>query len=137
MTRSRLIIPCTAVLVLFVAVAAAAGEPHRWRVVNVTDGDRRRQYAAPCPPPRHRRARAWAAVRHGIARPAGSLVKGKTVKVHDGGRDKYGRTLGRIEFEGQDVNRQIVTDGMAWVQQRSPAGCRRAGRTGRRQGPMG
>ena len=39
---------------------------------------------------------------------------GKAVKVYDDGRDKYGRTLGRIEVEGQDVNRQMVKDGLAW-----------------------
>ena len=42
------------------------------------------------------------------------LVMGKAVTVRDDGRDKWGRTLGRIEIEGQDVNRQIVVDGLAW-----------------------
>lgn len=39
---------------------------------------------------------------------------GKGVTVHNDGRDKYGRTLVRIEIEGQDVNRQMVADGLAW-----------------------
>ena len=39
---------------------------------------------------------------------------GKTVKVHDEGRDKYGRTLGRVEIDGQNVNRQMIADGLAW-----------------------
>jgi endonuclease YncB( thermonuclease family) len=43
-----------------------------------------------------------------------SLVMGKAVTVHDDGRDKWGRTLGRIEIEGQDVNRTLVAEGLAW-----------------------
>ena len=31
-----------------------------------------------------------------------------------GRADRYGRTLARIEVEGQDVNRQMVADGLAW-----------------------
>jgi endonuclease YncB( thermonuclease family) len=43
-----------------------------------------------------------------------AFTMGKAVRVHDDGRDKWGRTLGRIEVEGQDVNRQMVADGLAW-----------------------
>lgn len=42
------------------------------------------------------------------------LTKGKAATVHVVGRDKYGRTLGRIEVEGQDVNRAMVAAGLAW-----------------------
>jgi endonuclease YncB( thermonuclease family) len=42
------------------------------------------------------------------------LAMGKAVSVRNDGRDKWGRTLGRIEVEGQDVNRQMVADGLAW-----------------------
>lgn len=42
------------------------------------------------------------------------LTAGKTVAVNGSKRDRYGRTLGRVEVEGQDVNRQMVLDGMAW-----------------------
>ena len=31
-----------------------------------------------------------------------------------GKRDKYGRTVARIEVAGQDVNRQMVAEGLAW-----------------------
>jgi micrococcal nuclease len=47
-------------------------------------------------------------------RPAGRSVMGKAVTVRNDGRDKCGRTLGRIEIEGQNVNRQMVADGLAW-----------------------
>jgi micrococcal nuclease len=30
------------------------------------------------------------------------------------GVDRYGRTLARVEVEGQDVNRQMVAEGLAW-----------------------
>jgi endonuclease YncB( thermonuclease family) len=43
-----------------------------------------------------------------------AMVMGKAVTMHDDGKDKYGRTLGRIEIEGRDVNRQMVADGLAW-----------------------
>ena len=43
-----------------------------------------------------------------------ALAKGKMVTVHEHGHDKYGRTLGRIEIEGEDVNQTMVADGMAW-----------------------
>lgn len=42
------------------------------------------------------------------------MTMGKTVAVIGTKRDKYGRTLARIEVEGQDVNREMVAAGMAW-----------------------
>ena len=42
------------------------------------------------------------------------LVKGQTVAVIGSKRDKYGRTLARLEIGGRDVNRQMVEDGLAW-----------------------
>ncbi len=43
-----------------------------------------------------------------------ALVKGKSVEVHADSEDRYGRTLARLVFEGRDVNRQMVADGLAW-----------------------
>jgi endonuclease YncB( thermonuclease family) len=45
---------------------------------------------------------------------AAEPLTGKAVTVHNEGRDKWGRRLGRIEIEGLDVNRLMVDDGMAW-----------------------
>jgi endonuclease YncB( thermonuclease family) len=42
------------------------------------------------------------------------ITKGKPVTVQAGKRDKYGRMVARIEVEGQDVNRQMVAEGLAW-----------------------
>jgi endonuclease YncB( thermonuclease family) len=43
-----------------------------------------------------------------------AMVKGKSVEVHADSEDRYGRTLARLVVEGRDVNRQMVTDGLAW-----------------------
>jgi micrococcal nuclease len=43
-----------------------------------------------------------------------ALVFGKPVIVHSTGLDLYGRTLGRVEAAGDDVNLQMVRDGFAW-----------------------
>jgi endonuclease YncB( thermonuclease family) len=97
----------------------AAAEPLTGKVVSVTDGDTVRVLDA---------ANVQHKVRlNGIDAPErgqpfgtvardrlAALVMGKAVTVHNDGRDKWGRTLGRIEVEGQDVNRQMVADGMAW-----------------------
>lgn len=40
---------------------------------------------------------------------------GKSVTVHDVGRDVYQRHLGRIFCGGKDVNAEMVTSGSAWV----------------------
>jgi endonuclease YncB( thermonuclease family) len=34
--------------------------------------------------------------------------------VQAGKRNKYGRIIARIEVEGQDVNRQMVAEGLPW-----------------------
>jgi endonuclease YncB( thermonuclease family) len=104
---------------MLAAIPATAAEPLTGKVVSVTDGDTVRVLDA-------------ANVQHKVrldgidaperGQPFGTvardrlaaLVMGKAVTVHDDGRDKYGRTLGRIEVEGQNVNRQMVDDGMAW-----------------------
>jgi micrococcal nuclease len=42
------------------------------------------------------------------------LVAGKTVMLQSGARDAYGRTLGQLSVEGQDVARRQVLEGQAW-----------------------
>lgn len=44
-----------------------------------------------------------------------AMIAGKTVDVADMGHDRYGRTIGLIEYGGQNINRQMVRDGRAWV----------------------
>ena len=107
------------VIVMLAAIPAAAAEPLTGRVVNVHDGDTVRVLDAANV--QHKvRLQGIDAPERGqpfgtVARDRlASLVMGKAVTVHDDGRDKYGRTLGRIEIEGQDVNRQMVADGLAW-----------------------
>lgn len=42
------------------------------------------------------------------------LIGRKEVSIHATGIDKYGRTLGRVIIEGQDVSELMVAQGMAW-----------------------
>lgn len=42
------------------------------------------------------------------------LIGRKEVTVLATGTDKYGRTLGRVIIDGQDVSELMVTQGMAW-----------------------
>lgn len=43
------------------------------------------------------------------------LVFGKTVKVLDKGKDRYGRTLGEVILEdGRSLNHELVRAGLAW-----------------------
>jgi endonuclease YncB( thermonuclease family) len=105
-----------AAIAILVAIPAIAAESLTGKVASGTDGDTARVLDA-------------ANVQHKVrldgidaperGQPFGtvardrlaSLVMGKAVTVHNDGRDKWGRTLGRIEVEGQDVNRQMVADG--------------------------
>lgn len=45
----------------------------------------------------------------------GNLVFGRQVSVDDGGKDRYGRTLGRVYLGQLDVNAEMVRTGYAWV----------------------
>ncbi len=44
----------------------------------------------------------------------GRLVFGKTVKIETKGKDRYGRTLGRVYVGETDVNVHLVHQGFAW-----------------------
>jgi endonuclease YncB( thermonuclease family) len=108
-----------AAIAMLAAIPATAAEPLTGKVVSVHDGDTVRVLDANNAQHKVRldgidapeRGQPFGTVaRDRLA----SLVMGKAVTVHNEGRDKWGRTLGRIEIEGRDVNRQMVDDGMAW-----------------------
>ncbi len=90
-----------------------------WRVVSVHDGDtlraidqgkvERKVRLVGIDAPEIGQAFGTKA-RDGLA----AMVKGKSVEVHADSEDRYGRTLARLVVEGQDVNRQMVLDGLAW-----------------------
>ena len=112
----RLVITLVAVLA---ATPVAAAEPITGKVVTVHDGDTLTVLDAANV--QHKvRLQGIDAPERGqpfgnVARDRlAALTMGKAVTVHDDGRDKWGRTLGRIEVEGQDVNRQMVVEGLAW-----------------------
>lgn len=44
-----------------------------------------------------------------------ALTFGKVVDVQTMDQDRYGRTVGRVFADGQDVNEALVKSGMAWV----------------------
>lgn len=39
----------------------------------------------------------------------------KEAQIQDKGKDRYGRTLGRVHCEGVDANAEQIRQGMAWV----------------------
>ena len=44
-----------------------------------------------------------------------SLLKEGMVDVDISGTDRYGRKLGRLYWQGMDINRELVSEGYAWV----------------------
>jgi endonuclease YncB( thermonuclease family) len=44
-----------------------------------------------------------------------NLLFGRTARVEDHGRDRYGRLLGRVHYRDLDVNAELVREGAAWV----------------------
>ncbi len=44
-----------------------------------------------------------------------SLIAGQVIEVEPKGKDRYKRTLGIIQYKGQDINAQIVLSGYAWA----------------------
>lgn len=43
------------------------------------------------------------------------MCAAKEARIEDHGRDRYGRTIGRVHCGGVDANREQVLRGMAWV----------------------
>lgn len=107
------------IIVVAAAGRLAAAEPVEWRVVSVHDGDT--LTAVDASNTQHK-------VRlHGIDAPEvkqafgtksrdrlASLTLRKVVRVTVHDHDRYGRLLASVEAGGQDVNRRMVADGMAW-----------------------
>jgi len=111
---------CVVALVLAASLAQAAGTI-TGKVVRVADGDtvtvltpdrqqiKVRLYGIDCP---EKRQAYGNRSRQAVA----SMIAGKTVRVRSMGVDRYGRTLGFIAGpDGEDVNRALVRQGMAWV----------------------
>lgn len=104
---------------LFLAWSAAAFADFSGKVVAVKDGDtlevmkegvavQIRLYGIDCPEKGQafgQRAKKFAS----------DLAFGKTVKVIEKDRDRYGRTVGEVILEeGQSLNRELVRAGLAW-----------------------
>ena len=42
-------------------------------------------------------------------------IAGQIVEVKENGNDRYGRTIGTISLNGEDINAQMVENGYAWA----------------------
>jgi len=109
-------------LVLALAAHAASGETFSGKVVRVSDGDtltllidrkqvkvRLTEIDAP---------ETKQAFGQRSRQSLGEICAGQAATVRSSGRDKYGRTLGRVECQGIDANAEQVRRGMAWVYDR-------------------
>ena len=99
--------------------ATRAGTTHLWRVVGVHDGDtitcldesnqQQKVRLASIDAPEIGQEYGKTA-RENLA----AMIFGKTVEVVDEGKDRYGRIVGRVSSNGQDVNRAMIATGNAW-----------------------
>jgi endonuclease YncB( thermonuclease family) len=109
-------------LLLVLAAPAAWAETYQGKVVRVSDGDtltllvdhkqikvRLTEIDAP---------ESKQAFGQRARQSLGELCAGQAATVRSSGRDKYGRTLGRVECQGIDANSEQVRRGMAWVYDR-------------------
>jgi endonuclease YncB( thermonuclease family) len=108
-----------AFLLVALTIAAAAASPISGRVVGVSDGDTVTVLDA------HKRTHKIRLL--GIDSPEKSqafgerakqslsdLVFNKQVTVEGSKQDRYGRELGKIMLDGQDINLEQIRRGMAW-----------------------
>ena len=106
-------------LVLAITMASPAAESETWRVVSVHDGDTVRCLDEGN---REHKIRLAGIDAPETGQPFGTvsrdhlrqLVLRREVVVHEQGKDKYGRTLARLEVDGQDVGEKMVAAGLAW-----------------------
>ena len=107
-------------LLLFLALASQAQASHfQGRVVGLADGDtltvldakhvQHKVRLAGIDAPEKRQAYGQASREH-----LAKLVFGREVVVDAGKVDRYGRTVGRVRFNGQDVGLEQIRAGLAW-----------------------
>ncbi len=114
-----------AVLVLMLAIAPCIGQSDelRGRVVGVADGDTLTVLDAGQQQIKVRLAEIDAPEK---AQPYGQRAKQslsamcfkQAAIIDSNGRDRYGRTIGRVRCGGTDVNAEQIRRGMAWVYDR-------------------
>lgn len=105
-------------LLLFPSAVAIAGQT--CEVVGVSDGD---TITAMCQDNERLKIRLAEIDAPEKAQPFGMRAKqslsdlcfGKQVEITKQARDRYGRTVARIQCEGTDANAEQVRRGMAWV----------------------
>ncbi|MGV8959528.1 MAG: thermonuclease family protein [Stenotrophomonas sp.] len=106
-------------IALLLLVSASAHADFSGQVVKVADGDnvtvlhnreQVRVRLGSIDAPEKRQAFGTRSQQH-----LSSLVFGKTVRVEEDGKDRYGRTIGVLYLDRSNVNRQMVDAGMAWA----------------------
>ena len=97
----------------------SATNSHLWRVVGVHDGD-----TVTCIDESNQQQKVRLAEMDApeisqdygkVSREAlAAMVFGKTIEVVDSGKDQYGRWIGHLFVNGNDVNREMIATGNAW-----------------------
>lgn len=110
---------------LALALLALAGAAHaelRGQVIGVMDGDTIELLAdgrpvrirlAQIDAPERRQPFGTRAKQHLVA-----LAYQRSATVQESGRDRYGRIIGTVLIDGQNVNRAMVAAGLAWAYRR-------------------
>lgn len=104
-------------ITLIAIITCALLDPFDAQVVSVHDGDtitvrstetsKIRLYGIDAPELKQPHGQAS---KHALS----EMTFGKSVKVTPIGKDRYGRILAKVEFDGVDVNRAMVEQGGAW-----------------------
>lgn len=101
-------------------VLFGAADAYPARVVKVTDGDT--VHIAIHGTSKHERLRFYGIdapetkqafgteARHALAK----LINGKMVRIEEQNRDRYGRIVGKVFYDGDDIGLQMINLGMAW-----------------------
>ena len=105
---------------LLCSLLCGKGAEYPARVIKVSDGDtvhisvhgtskheKVRLYGIDAP---ESRQPFGSEARHALAK----IINGKIVRIEEQNRDRYGRIVGRIFYDGDDVCLQMINQGMAW-----------------------
>ena len=128
----------TTVLLLLATLACFAAKVHTGKVVGIADGDtltllignkplkiRLAEIDAP-----ERRQPYGTKAKHALS----DLAFGKSARVVEIDRDRYGRIVGQVYVGDPDINTELVRQGYVWVYRKYPSGrscTRSSGKLGR------
>jgi len=93
-----------------------AGEKHRVRLTGIDAPESKQDHG--------NNSRRYLAV----------IIDGKDVKIQGAKRDRYGRLLGKVVYQGKDINLHMVEEGHAWWYRRYKGSQSRSDQKAYRQG---